>query len=74
MAVAEQDPKVARVLDRICAVGPYGALVTAVVGLGAQLAANHGRIAEGTMGTRPKADLLGISEDGPPDDAVSHAG
>lgn len=74
VAVAEQDPKVARVLDRICAVGPYGALVTAVVGLGAQLAANHGRLADGALGTVPKEQLLAAHEGPAEDDAVPNSG
>lgn len=40
--VAEQDEKAARLLARICDVGPYAALMTALFNVGAQLARNHG--------------------------------
>lgn len=43
-ATAEQDDRIAAVLDRVLAVGPYGALLGAVVPLALQLAANHGVI------------------------------
>lgn len=39
--VAMQEPRVAAVLDRVLKVGPFGALLAAVVPLVMQLAANH---------------------------------
>ena len=39
---AQANPALAAVLDRVIAVGPYGALLTAVMPLAAQLAVNHG--------------------------------
>ena len=38
---ADADPRFAAALDRVCAAGPYGALITAAFGLGSQLARNH---------------------------------
>lgn len=40
-AVAESDAKVAQLLDRILAVGPYAALLAPVMGLAVQLGVNH---------------------------------
>lgn len=39
--LAAEDPRIAGVLDRLMSVGPYGALLAAVVPLGVQLAVNH---------------------------------
>jgi hypothetical protein len=39
--IAKTDPKFAAALDKVCSVGPYGALITIAVGLGAQIARNH---------------------------------
>ena len=53
--LAQDDPRIAGVLDRLLAVGPYAALATAVVTIGVQLAANHGAIPlplAGTLGAR----------------------
>lgn len=38
---AKQDPKFARLLDRVVAVGPYGALVSVAMSTGLQVARNH---------------------------------
>lgn len=56
--LAMEQPEVAAVLDRILKVGPYGALLTAVVPLLLQLAANHGAVPAGIMGTVPPDVLL----------------
>lgn len=42
--VAEQDSRVAAILDRITQVGPYAAVIAPLVALGAQLAVNHSLI------------------------------
>lgn len=42
--LAHEDPRVAAVLERVLAVGPYGALLSACLGLGGQLAVNHGLV------------------------------
>lgn len=39
--IAKTDPKFAAALDKICAVGPYGALITVAFSLGTQIARNH---------------------------------
>lgn len=39
---AVQDPRVAAILDKVLQIGPYGALLGALVPLAMQLAANHG--------------------------------
>lgn len=48
--IADQDPRVAAVLERLAQVGPWGALVGALVPLALQLAANHGASAAITFG------------------------
>jgi hypothetical protein len=40
--LAAERPEVAAVLDRVLAVGPYGALIAAVAPLAMQVVANHG--------------------------------
>jgi hypothetical protein len=49
--IAKTDPKFAAALDKVCSVGPYGALITIAAGLGAQIARNHkpGRSIPGTV-------------------------
>jgi len=39
--VAHADPKFAAALDKVCQAGPYGALITVMVGVGSQCARNH---------------------------------
>lgn len=53
-ATAAHDDRLAAVLDRVLAVGPYGALLGALLPLGLQLAANHGAIP-----AAPEAGILG---------------
>ncbi len=64
-ALAQEEPRVAAVLDKILQVGPYGALLGALVPLVAQIAVNHKRLPAGTLGTQEpealKASLLGES-------------
>jgi hypothetical protein len=54
--VADENEKFGTLLDRLTAVGPYAGLLTAVLPLAMQLAANHGRIdpvkAGGLMGVQ----------------------
>ena len=38
---AKADPKFAAALDRVCAAGPYAALISVAVGIGSQCARNH---------------------------------
>lgn len=45
--LAHEDPRLAAVLDRVLSMGPYGALIAAVLPLGAQVLANHKLIPAG---------------------------
>jgi hypothetical protein len=54
---AHADPKFAAALDRVCAVGPYGAMITVAVGVGSQLARNH-KPGLAIPGTVDPAELL----------------
>jgi hypothetical protein len=58
-------------LDRLMAAGPYTALVSATVPLGIQLAANHGLIQGGTLGTVPPAELIGAMAPPSPEQAAA---
>lgn len=57
--LAQQDPRVAAVLDRILAVGPYGALLAAVMPLVLQILTNHGKVPAGMLGTLEPDQLVG---------------
>jgi hypothetical protein len=46
--LAVNDSRIARILDKLLEIGPYGALITAVMPLAAQILANHGIIKGGT--------------------------
>lgn len=58
--LAVERPEVAATLDRIMAVGPYGALIGAVLPLVVQIAHNHNKVPEPmarAMGAHPKRDI-----------------
>jgi hypothetical protein len=55
---ADADPRVAALLDRVLQAGPYGAALAVGIQLAAQLAANHGWLKPGFMGTRDPRDLV----------------
>lgn len=58
--LAVERPEVAAALDRVLAVGPYGALIGAVIPLAMQLMHNHGLVPEQAataMGATPKRDI-----------------
>lgn len=61
--LALEEPRVAAVLDKVLSVGPYGALLGALVPLAAQIAVNHKRLPAGTLGTQEpealKSALIG---------------
>jgi hypothetical protein len=57
VSCAAADPKFALALDKVCAAGPYGALITVAVGIGAQCTRNH-RPALNIPGTVDPAKLL----------------
>ena len=54
---AKADPKFAAALDKVCAAGPYAALISVVVGVGSQCARNHKPDLK-IPGTVDPADLL----------------
>jgi hypothetical protein len=58
---AQADPKFAAALDKVCAIGPYGALVSVMVGVGSQLVRNHkpGLVIPGTV---DPAEILEAAE------------
>lgn len=56
--LANERPEIAAVLDKILKVGPYGALLTAVVPMVAQIMANHNVIPAGVAGTKSAEDYL----------------
>lgn len=58
-AMALEEPRVAAVLDKILSVGPYGALLGAMVPLVAQIAVNHKKLPPGTLGTSEPEALKG---------------
>jgi hypothetical protein len=58
-ATCEADEKFAHVIDRICAVGPYGALISVTLAIGTQVARNHG---VDLPGTHAPEDLLAMAE------------
>lgn len=68
--LAGLDARVAGVLDRVLAAGPYGALVGALVPAFAQIAANHGMIRPGSLGTADPETL--IAQFGGGDGASTH--
>lgn len=58
--LAVERPEVASALDRVLAVGPYGALIGAVIPLAIQLMHNHDMVPESmakSMGATPKKDI-----------------
>jgi hypothetical protein len=49
--LADGNEKIANLIDKLSTVGPYAGLLTAIMPLAMQLAANHGRVLPGVMGT-----------------------
>lgn len=56
--LAHDKPEVAAALDRVLAVGPYGAIIAAVLPMAMQLLTNHGVIPAGIMGTVPVEQII----------------
>ncbi len=54
---AKADPKFAAALDKVCAAGPYAALISVAVGVGSQVARNHKPYLK-ILGTVDPAELL----------------
>lgn len=49
--LAQVKPEVARVLDKILAAGPYGAVLSAIVPLVVQILVNHNKVSAGALGS-----------------------
>lgn len=76
-AIAAEDERVARVLDRISSMGPYSRLCGLVFAMGAQIAANHGLITPGMFGTLPPdqfVDTVAREQEGGDGDQSTHPG
>lgn len=56
--MARTNDKIAKVLDKLAEVGPYGLLISAVAPLVLQVAANHEAIPPGVAGTVDRQTLL----------------
>jgi hypothetical protein len=57
--VCDSDERFARVIDKVCAAGPYSALITVMFSVGSQIARNHGAAVPGT--SNPE-DLIAMAE------------
>ena len=57
-AVAQEQPAVAAVLDRVLSVGPYGLVLAAAMPMALQLLVNHKILPPGLGGTVPVEDIL----------------
>ena len=61
--LAEDDPRIAAILDRVMAVGPYGALFAAITPLVMQILCNHGMLKPSPMmGTLSEEELYAVVE------------
>jgi hypothetical protein len=58
---AKADARFAAALDRVCSAGPYAALITVTIGIGAQIARNH-RPSLALLGTVDPGELLATVE------------
>lgn len=58
--LANDRPEVAAVLDKVLKVGPYGALLAAVMPMTVQILANHKIMPAGIMGTQTAEEVLGM--------------
>ncbi len=67
--LAAQDARIAAVLDRIMAAGPYGALIAAAVPLVAQIMVNHDLLPAGLLGTASKDEMIRAGGGVPPQEA-----
>ena len=58
-ATCDSDERMARVVDKLCAAGPYSALITVMFSVGSQIARNHGAAVPGTQAPE---DLIAMAE------------
>jgi hypothetical protein len=63
-SLAQSNETVAKALDKLGEVGPYGLLIGAVAPLILQIAANHSLVPAGTLGTVTHEVLLEAARDG----------
>lgn len=61
VATAKADARFGALVDKVCQVGPYGALISVLTGVGMQLARNH-RPAAALPGTVAPAELVAAAE------------
>lgn len=70
--LADDDERAARLLDKIADMGPYAALVMIALSAGMQIAANHGFVKPGVLGTMAPDDfanaVMGEDDDNPSPD------
>lgn len=62
--IAQSNRRMAAALDKLADVGPYGLLIGALAPLILQVAANHGALPVGMMGTVSHEDLIAAAERG----------
>lgn len=74
--IADNDPRLARLVDKVASLGPYAGLATLVMAMGFQMAANHGLVQPGIMGSLPpeKFVALVLEEEVNSDDESASAG
>lgn len=70
---AKANPGFARIVDKVTQAGPYAALVSVTLSIGAQLARNHGVKAGEMLGARPPESVLQDLEQESPSDADAAA-
>lgn len=69
--LARENPGVAAMLDRVLQVGPYGALIAAVVPMAVQVMVNHGMLPAGFMGSMSADQLRALAEQQAPQAAAA---
>ncbi len=63
--LANDQPQVAAILDRVLKVGPYGAILSAVLPMAAQILANHKVIPAGVMGAKSLEEQFTVVSEAP---------
>lgn len=59
--LAQSDPRIEAIVQRLTKVGPYGALIATVMPIAIQVAVNHRAVPPGFMGTADPADILAVA-------------
>jgi hypothetical protein len=55
--LAEENENIGKLIDPLMQIGPYSALIAAILPFVLQIGVNHGRFAPGSMGTVPASTL-----------------